>query len=159
MLTRLLQPDEPCRICLQVDPADTLREQCGCKGSARVAHDECISKWLLFRRSDLGNICELCKTPYRRTNYRRRITITVWLAVVGALIGCYAGGVITIRTAQMLALAVVTPPILIGTSLGIYKLGRSLSITSVPFTEPDFRYATVPWFPNPRAGLTVSLMV
>lgn len=48
-----------CRICL--DPGDDLLSVCGCCGTARWVHKDCIEKWVLIRQE---HTCEICHGDY-----------------------------------------------------------------------------------------------
>ncbi|KAF7479985.1 Hypothetical predicted protein [Marmota monax] len=57
-----------CRICQIAggSPANPLLEPCGCVGSLRFVHQECLKKWLKVKitsGADLGALktCEMCK--------------------------------------------------------------------------------------------------
>ncbi|XP_037056620.1 probable E3 ubiquitin-protein ligase MARCHF10 isoform X1 [Peromyscus leucopus] len=57
-----------CRICLMAggSPTNPLLEPCGCVGSLKFVHQECLKKWLKVKitsGADLGTVktCEMCK--------------------------------------------------------------------------------------------------
>ena len=53
-----------CRVCLDSceEGENKLLNICGCKGSVKYIHRDCVKRWIKERK---GNItCELCKTKY-----------------------------------------------------------------------------------------------
>jgi hypothetical protein len=51
-----------CRICLEEDALSNLETPCGCTGTQRHAHKECIQKWVNEKHH---TTCEICDQPYQ----------------------------------------------------------------------------------------------
>ncbi|KAF6148275.1 hypothetical protein GIB67_012050 [Kingdonia uniflora] len=51
-----------CRICQEEDEVENLENPCGCSGSLKYAHRDCVQKWCNEKR---GTICEICNQPYQ----------------------------------------------------------------------------------------------
>lgn len=49
------------RICLEEDALTNLEAPCGCTGTQRHAHKECIQKWVNEKHH---TTCEICDQPY-----------------------------------------------------------------------------------------------
>lgn len=50
------------RICLEEDALSNLETPCGCTGTQRHAHKECIQKWVNEKHH---TTCEICDQPYK----------------------------------------------------------------------------------------------
>lgn len=51
-----------CRICLEEEALSALETPCGCTGTQRYAHQECIQKWVNEKHH---TTCEICDQPYK----------------------------------------------------------------------------------------------
>jgi hypothetical protein len=56
------QDSGQCRICLEEDCLSNLEAPCGCTGTQRYAHRECIQKWVNEKHNAT---CEICDQPYK----------------------------------------------------------------------------------------------
>lgn len=56
-----------CRICLTSENSGTLINPCACTGSQKFVHEECLKTWLLTKKKDDLNQCELCKENFKMT--------------------------------------------------------------------------------------------
>jgi hypothetical protein len=50
------------RICLEEDSLAALEQPCGCAGTQRFAHKDCIQKWVNEKHH---TTCEICDQPYK----------------------------------------------------------------------------------------------
>mmetsp|Transcript_31797 Transcript_31797/g.44335 ORF Transcript_31797/g.44335 Transcript_31797/m.44335 type:complete len:157 (-) Transcript_31797:187-657(-) len=54
-----------CRICLNGE-GELLEDTCSCKGSIKWVHQQCLKKWIYFKRKDT---CEICHAIYRNIEF------------------------------------------------------------------------------------------
>lgn len=59
-----------CRICLLMDKVENLVAPCGCDGSLKYAHYDCLEQWSIEARS---LTCEICTEIYKQP-YKNRLT-------------------------------------------------------------------------------------
>ena len=53
---------ETCRVCLEDDDAENMISPCGCKGSIKYVHRECLDKWRTVAKDK--NNCQLCNEEF-----------------------------------------------------------------------------------------------
>jgi hypothetical protein len=56
---------EYCRYCAQPASAADLVSPCGCKGSLRFAHQECVQRWISTPKTRTSRACEVCGEDWR----------------------------------------------------------------------------------------------
>jgi len=74
-----IHPEKECRICLESHR--TLICVCGCKGSAKFVHYQCIQKWrnTFPKNHNKYVICDLCHCPYNIVEpYWTKKKILLW---------------------------------------------------------------------------------
>ena len=54
-----------CRYCAQPASAADLVSPCGCKGSLKFAHKECVQKWISTPKERTSCACEVCGEEWR----------------------------------------------------------------------------------------------
>ena len=54
-----------CRYCAQPASAADLVSPCGCKGSLKFAHHECVQKWISTPKERTSRACEVCGEDWR----------------------------------------------------------------------------------------------
>jgi RING-variant domain len=54
-----------CRICLSVENIQTMISPCSCIGSQKYVHEECLKEWLLNKKINDLDKCELCKNTLK----------------------------------------------------------------------------------------------
>ena len=66
-----------CRICLESgeEQINPLLNVCGCKGSTKYVHKECIEKWINMhsKNHENHNKCQICKQDFNMDPYRKRL--------------------------------------------------------------------------------------
>lgn len=50
-----------CRFCFEDDEKDSMISPCKCDGTSKYVHKSCLSKWILYKKS---NICPVCNQEY-----------------------------------------------------------------------------------------------
>ena len=56
---------EYCRYCAQPASAADLVSPCGCKGTLRFAHQECVQRWISTTKKRTSRTCEVCGEEWR----------------------------------------------------------------------------------------------
>ena len=56
---------EYCRYCAEPASAADLVSPCGCKGSLRFAHQECVQRWISTPKARTSHTCEVCGEDWR----------------------------------------------------------------------------------------------
>ena len=54
--------EDKCRICLDIG-TEPLKKRCECNS---FCHDSCLLEWIITRKDNKSNTCEICKKEYSR---------------------------------------------------------------------------------------------
>ena len=76
--------DSRCRICYD---GSNLISPCGCNGSMKLIHRECLEKWRFYNNDSMN--CEICKEKYKVYNLdnHHKIAKTFFSIIIGIAIG------------------------------------------------------------------------
>ena len=83
--SRYSEEEKQCRICLSDE--GELISVCGCKGTVKYVHKDCIIKWQRLAPTEESKmICQLCKQPYnfegQLYKIKNNINYTVGLLII-----------------------------------------------------------------------------